>query len=31
MPDRIMADLIPLIHGNIKCIKETKSNGKPLD
>ncbi len=31
MPDRIMADLIPLVQGNIKCIKETESNGKSLD
>lgn len=31
MPERILEDLIPLVEGNIKRIKETKSKGKPLD
>lgn len=28
MPERILADLIPLVEGNIKCIAETRKNGK---
>jgi len=28
MPERILADLIPLVEGNIKCIAETKESGK---
>ncbi len=31
MPERILDDLIPLVMGNIKCIEETKDNGKPLN
>lgn len=30
MPERILSDLIPLVHGNIQCIDETKNTGKPL-
>lgn len=31
MPDRVLNDLIPLIQGNITCIKETEKKGKPID
>ncbi|MFZ2153746.1 MAG: hypothetical protein WAV16_00780 [Candidatus Moraniibacteriota bacterium] len=31
MPARIMDDLIPLVQGNLVCIAETLSKGKPLD
>jgi len=31
MPERILDDLLPLVEGNIKCIQETKNNGKSLD
>ena len=31
MPERIMFDLIPLVQGNIKCIQDTMSNGKPIE
>ncbi len=30
MPERILHDLIPLVQGNICCIKETINTGKPL-
>ena len=30
MPERILHDLIPLVQGNVQCIKETMNMGKPL-
>lgn len=31
MPERILDDLIPLVQGNMRCISQIKSNGKPLE
>lgn len=31
MPERILEDLIPLVRGNIRCIQETRDNGKTFD
>jgi hypothetical protein len=31
MPERILLDLIPLVKGNIKCIKEIKEKGKSFE
>ncbi|HBO17052.1 MAG: hypothetical protein UR69_C0002G0295 [Candidatus Moranbacteria bacterium GW2011_GWE2_35_2-] len=30
MPERILSDLIPLVQGNMRCIKQTTNTGKPL-